>query len=87
MVSFGPAAANGAPVDHYTVYTNGSPARLPAAPCTITGLQNIPYDVYVTAHNSAGDGPRSSQIKATPDQVPDQVTRPEDRRRPTARSR
>ena len=73
VVSFGPAAANGAPVDHYTVYTNGMPHVCAAAPCTITGLQNIPYDVYVTAHNSAGDGPRSSQIKATPDQVPNQV--------------
>ncbi len=73
VVSFGPAAANGAPVDHYTVYTNGAQHTCPAAPCTITGLQNIPYDVYVTAHNSAGDGPRSSQIKATPDQVPNQV--------------
>ena len=74
VVSFGPAAANGAPVDHYTVYTNGTPHTCLAAPCTVTGLQNTPYDVYVTAHNSAGDGPRSSQIKATPDQVPDQVT-------------
>ncbi len=73
VVSFGPAAANGAPVDYYTVYTNGTPHSCPAAPCTITGLQNVSYDVYVTAHNSAGDGPRSSQIKATPDQVPDQV--------------
>ena len=30
--------------------------------------------MYVTAHNSAGAGPRSSQITATPNAVPDQVT-------------
>jgi large repetitive protein len=74
VVSFGPAASNGAPIDHYTVYTNGAPHVCPAAPCTISGLQNISYDIYVTAHNSAGDGPPSSQVKATPDQVPNQVT-------------
>ena len=74
VVSFGPAASDGAPIDHYTVYTNGAAHACPAAPCTITGLQNVSYEIYVTAHNSAGDGPRSSQIKATPDQVPDQVS-------------
>jgi hypothetical protein len=73
VVSFAPATANGAPVDHYTVFTNGTPHACPAAPCTITGLQNITYDVYVTAHNSAGDGPPSGHVHATPDQVPDQV--------------
>ena len=62
VVSFAPATANGAPVDHYTVFTNGTPHACPAARCTITGLQNITYDVYVTAHNSAGDGPPSGHV-------------------------
>ena len=73
VVSFAPATANGAPIDHYTVFANGTPHSCPAAPCTITGLQNSTYDVYVTAHNSAGDGPPSGHIQATPDQVPGQV--------------
>ncbi len=74
VVSFSPAADNGAPIDHYTVFTNGAAHVCLAAPCTVTGLANTTYDVYVTAHNSAGDGPPSGQIKATPDQVPDQVS-------------
>ena len=73
VVSFSPAPDNGAPIDHYTVFTNGAPHVCLAAPCTVTGLANTTYDVYVTAHNSSGNGPPSGHIKATPDQVPDQV--------------
>lgn len=75
VVSFGPAADNGAPIDHYSVYTNGAPHDCPASPCTITGLQNnTRYEVYVTAHNAVGSGPASSSTSALPNQVPDQVT-------------
>jgi hypothetical protein len=74
VVSFGPAAANGAPIDHYTVFTSDAPHSCPASPCTITGLHNnTTYDVYVTANNSVGDSKPSGHTKATPNQVPDQV--------------
>ena len=46
LVSFAPAADNGAPIDHYTVFANGAPhcARPPRAP--ITGLTNgTTYDL------------------------------------------
>ena len=73
-VSFAPAAANGAPIDHYTVFTNGAPHVCAGSPCTVTGLQNnVTYDIYVTAHNSVGDGAPSGHTEAMPNQVPDQV--------------
>jgi large repetitive protein len=73
-VSFAPAAANGAPIDHYTVFANRAPHVCAASPCTVTGLQNnVTYDIYVTAHNSVGDGAQSGHTKAMPNQVPDQV--------------
>lgn len=75
VVSFSPAAPNGAPVESYTVYANGAAHSCPAAPCTVTGLANgTSYDVYVTAANSDGAGPASPHITATPNAVPGQVT-------------
>ena len=74
VASFGAAAANGAPVEYYTVYTNGAPHQCPASPCTVTGLNNSPYTVYVTATNSAGTSPDSGEVTAQPNGVPDQVT-------------
>jgi large repetitive protein len=75
VVSFGSAAPNGAPVEYYTVYTNGAPHQCPAAPCTITGLTNgTRYTIYVTATNSAGQGARSATTSARPTGVPGQVT-------------
>lgn len=74
VVSFAPAAANGAPVDHYTVYANQAPHSCPASPCTITGLRNgTRYDIYVVAHNSVGDGRPSAHVTALPNAVPGQV--------------
>ena len=74
-MSFAPAAPNGAPVEYYTVYANGTPHQCcQAAPCTITGLANgTTYDVYVTATNSVGAGPASPSATATPNAVPGQV--------------
>jgi hypothetical protein len=75
VVSFGAAAANGAPVEYYSVYANGTAHQCPASPCTITGLANgTTYTVYATATNSAGTGPASAQVTAEPNAVPDQVT-------------
>ena len=75
VVSFSPAAPNGAPVQYYTVYTNGAPHQCAASPCTITGLANgTSYTIYVTATNSVGPGRDSPTTTATPNAVPDQVT-------------
>jgi large repetitive protein len=75
VVSFSPAAPNGAPVEYYTVYTNGTPHQCAASPCTITGLTNgTSYSIYVTATNSVGPGHDSPTVTATPNAVPDQVT-------------
>ncbi len=75
VVSFSPATPNGAPVEYYTVYTNGTPHQCAAAPCTITGLANgTSYTIYVTATNSVGPGHDSPTTTATPNAVPDQVT-------------
>lgn len=74
VVSFGAAAANGAPVEFYDVYTNGTAHQCPASPCTITGLANgTTYTVDVSATNSAGTGPSSAQVTAEPNAVPGQV--------------
>ena len=73
-VSFSPAAPNGAPVEYYTVYTNGTPHNCPAAPCTVNGLTNgTIYTVYVTAANSVGASHASGSTTAQPNAVPDQV--------------
>ena len=75
VVSFGAAAANGAPVEYYDVYTSGTAHQCPASPCTITGLTNgSTYTVDVSATNSAGTGPDSTSVSAEPNAVPDQVT-------------
>ena len=75
IVSFSPAVSNGAPVEYYTVYTNGAPHQCAAAPCTITGLKNgTSYSIYVTATNSVGPGHASLTTTATPNAIPDQVT-------------
>jgi hypothetical protein len=75
VVAFSPAAPNGAPVQYYTVYTNGTPHQCAASPCTITGLTNgTNYTIYVTATNSVGPGHDSPTTNATPNAVPDQVT-------------
>jgi hypothetical protein len=75
VVSFGAAAANGAPVEYYDVYTNGTPHQCPASPCTVTGLTNgTTYTVYVTATNSAGTSGHGAQVTGEPNAVPDQVT-------------
>ena len=74
VVSFAPAAPNGAPVEYYTIYANGTQHACQAAPCTVTGLANgTPYDVYVKAANSDGAGPASPSVTATPNAVPGQV--------------
>jgi hypothetical protein len=73
-LSFGAAAPNGAPVEHYTVYADGAPHQCQSTDCTVTGLANgTTYSVYVTATNSAGEGPRSGTITATPNAIPGQV--------------
>lgn len=75
VVSFAQAAANGAPVQYYTVYTSGAAHQCPASPCTITGLANgTTYNVNVTATNSDGAGPASATVTAQPNAVPGQVT-------------
>ena len=75
QVTFGTAVPNGAPVEYYTVYTNGAPHQCPASPCTITGLTNgTVYTVYVTATNTVGASKKSSSTTGRPNAVPDQVT-------------
>jgi len=75
VVSFSPAVPNGAPVEYYTVYTNGAPHQCAASPCTVTGLTNgTSYSIYVTATNSVGPGQDSRTATAKPNAVPDQVT-------------
>ena len=75
VVSFSPALPNGAPVEYYTVYANGTPHQCAAAPCTINGLTNgTSYSIYVTATNSVGQGQDSRTTTATPNAVPDRVT-------------
>jgi hypothetical protein len=70
----GAAAPNGAPVEYYTVYANGAPHQCQSTDCTISGLANgTTYSVYVTATNSAGEGPRSGTTTATPNAIPGQV--------------
>ncbi len=75
QVAFAAAVANGAPVEYYDVYANGTPHRCPAAPCLITGLVNgTSYTVYVKATNGAGTGPASVSATAVPYGVPSQVS-------------
>jgi large repetitive protein len=75
VVSFANAAANGAPIEYYTVYANGAPHQCAASPCTITGLANgTRYSVYVTATNSVGRGAPSPTTTVRLDAVPGQVT-------------
>jgi hypothetical protein len=75
VVSFGSAASNGAPVEYYTVYANGTAHQCAAAPCPITGLTSgAAYTVYVTATNSAGTGPASAKVTAELSAVPGRVT-------------
>ena len=75
VVSFGPAAPNGAQVEWYTVYTNNEPHQCAASPCTITGLTNgTTYTVYVTATNSDGPSGDSARTTAEPNAVPGEVT-------------
>ena len=74
-VTFGTAAPNGAPVEYYTVYTNGAPHQCPSSPCDVTGLTNgTSYTVYVTATNTVGQGKPSGTTTGQPNAVPDQVT-------------
>jgi large repetitive protein len=76
VVSFTAAAPNGAPVEFYTVYTNGAPHQCPAAPCTVSGLNNgTTYTVYVTATNSDGPSQHSATTTGEPNAIPGQVTR------------
>jgi hypothetical protein len=75
VVSFSPAVPNGAPIETYTVYTNGAGHPCSAAPCTVSGLTNgTTYSIYVTATNSVGEGSHSPTITATPNADPNQVT-------------
>jgi len=75
VVSFAAAAANGAPVEYYDVYANGTAHQCAASPCTVTGLTNgTTYAVDVSATNSAGTGPVSAQATAEPNAVPGQVS-------------
>jgi hypothetical protein len=75
QVSFAAAAPNGAPVEYYTVYANGTPHQCPSSPCDVTGLANgTTYSVYVTATNSVGQGKPSSTVTGRPNAVPGQVT-------------
>jgi len=75
QVTFGTAAPNGAPVEYYTVYANGTPHQCPSSPCAVTGLANgTSYTVYVTATNTVGQGKPSSSTTGQPNAVPDQVT-------------
>jgi large repetitive protein len=75
LVTFGAAAANGAPIEYYTVYANGAPHQCPGSPCSVTGLANgTEYTVYVTATNTVGAGQHSASTTGEPNAVPDQVT-------------
>jgi hypothetical protein len=75
VVSFATAAPNGAPVEYYTVYTNGAAHQCAASPCPIAGLTSgTVYTVYLTATNSAGTGPASAKVTADLSAVPGQVT-------------
>ncbi|MGH3292745.1 MAG: Ig-like domain-containing protein, partial [Trebonia sp.] len=75
QVTFGTAPPNGAPVEYYTVYTNGAPHQCASSPCDVTGLTNgTSYTVYVTATNSVGQGKQSGTTTGQPNAVPDQVT-------------
>src|SRR6185437_5738848 len=75
QVSFGTAAPNGAPVEYYTVYANGTPHQCPSSPCNVTGLTNgTSYTVYVTATNTVGQGKQSASTTGQPNAVPNQVT-------------
>jgi hypothetical protein len=75
LVSFAAAAANGAPVEYYDVYVNGTAHQCPATSCKITGLANgAQYTVDVTATNGAGIGKASASVTAIPYGVPGPAT-------------
>jgi large repetitive protein len=74
VVSFTAAAPQGSPVEYYDVYANGTAHQCLASPCTITGLGQGSYTVYVTATNSEGTSPDSTTATAVLKSVPGQVT-------------
>jgi hypothetical protein len=67
---------NGAPIDSYTVQSDGVSQQCAASPCTITNLTNgQTYSFTVKAHNLVGDSEASApSAGARPDAVPDAVT-------------
>ncbi len=75
QLSWSAPAANGAPIDYYTVSGGNGPQRCAASPCAITGLTNgRAYAFTVTAHNLVGDStPSGTSATATPDAVPGAV--------------
>jgi len=66
-------SANGAPIDHYTLVSDGGlTMQCPTNACTFTGLTDgKTYAFRVSAHNRAGDGPFSpASTSFTPDALP-----------------
>lgn len=63
-----PISNGGTAIDYYIVYQNGTSIAHPTSTSQIaTGLVNgVSYTFNVVAHNSAGNGSRSSSVSATP---------------------
>jgi predicted phage tail protein len=63
-----PSSNGGAPIDYYVVYLNGADtAHVTGTQYEVRGLTNgVSYHLSVAAHNSAGTGPSSNVVVATP---------------------
>jgi Fibronectin type III domain len=67
-----PSDNGGAIIDYYLVYVNGAARsdHYTTNSTTITGLTNDqPYSFAITAHNSVGEGPKSSALTVSPTTV------------------
>ena len=63
-----PVDDGGSPIDHYVIFQGGlDVAHATGTTTTVTGLTNgVSYSFAVAAHNSAGVGPMSTVVSATP---------------------
>lgn len=66
-----PASNGGADIDYYIVYRNNAEAARPSGTSWIdtAAFNGVTYEYSVSAHNSAGLGPSSSTVQATPVQT------------------